>query len=69
MDTHAVTVPYPHFEVNCKVYPGTRGGEGRAFAELVERADSSNCSPQSGQQSHVTSISSSGSGADRHSGS
>lgn len=31
-DTHAVTVPYPHFEVNCKVYPGTGGEAGRAFA-------------------------------------
>jgi len=36
-DTQSVTVPYPHFEVNCKVYPGTGGEAGRAFAELVER--------------------------------
>ena len=34
---HAVTLAYPHFEVNYKVYPGTHGADGRAFAELIER--------------------------------
>jgi triosephosphate isomerase len=34
-DDHAV--PYPHFQVNCKVYPGTGGDEGLEFARTVER--------------------------------
>ena len=34
-DDHAV--PYPHFQVNCKIYPGTGGDEGLEFARTVER--------------------------------
>lgn len=34
-DDHAV--PYPHFQVNCKIYPGTGGDDGLAFAQAVER--------------------------------
>jgi triosephosphate isomerase len=30
-------VPYPHFQVNCKIYPGTGGDDGLAFARAVER--------------------------------
>ena len=34
-DDHAV--PYPHFQVNCKIYPGTGGDDGVEFALIVER--------------------------------
>lgn len=34
-DDHAV--PYPHFQVNCKIYPGTGGDEGLDFARIIER--------------------------------
>lgn len=34
------TVPYPHFQVNCKIYPGTGGDEGLEFARTVERVQS-----------------------------
>lgn len=34
-DDHAV--PYPHFQVNCKIYPGTGGDDGLEFARTVER--------------------------------
>ena len=37
-DNHAV--PYPHFQVNCKIYPGTGGDEGLEFARTVERVQS-----------------------------
>jgi len=32
-----VILAYPYFEVNYKMYPGTYGADGRAFAELIER--------------------------------
>lgn len=34
-DDHAL--PYPHFQVNFKIYPGTGGDEGLELAETVER--------------------------------
>ncbi|MBB6645106.1 triose-phosphate isomerase [Halobellus ruber] len=35
--THDHAVPYPHFQVNCKIYPGTGGDDGLEFARIVER--------------------------------
>lgn len=37
-DDHAV--PYPHFQVNCKIYPGTGGDEGLEFARTVDQIQS-----------------------------
>jgi triosephosphate isomerase len=33
------TVPYPHFEINFKLYPGTGGADGLEFARMVERVE------------------------------
>lgn len=35
--TDGHTLPYPHFQVNFKIYPDTGGDEGLAFAKAVER--------------------------------
>ncbi|MFB6128556.1 MAG: triose-phosphate isomerase [Halorhabdus sp.] len=32
-----MNLPYPHFQINVKVYPGTWGTDGLALAETVER--------------------------------
>ena len=32
-----MNLPYPHFQINFKVYPGTWGEDGLALAETIER--------------------------------
>lgn len=37
--TREHALPYPHFQVNFKIYPGTGGDDGLAFARMVERVE------------------------------